>query len=192
MPQTAGRDAGALRPWLRSVAAGLAGTTVMTATMRLEHHLRAPGSGPVDYDATGHVVTAAANVLHYRPRTAAGRHALFLLVHWGYGSAVGVEYRLARRVLGSRAAAVAAFYAACQGMAFTLFPTFGETPPPWRWRRDMLMSSLVQHAVYAVAVGAATSALDARAEENMLASRRADSAGLHCGAWLTPPPSSTR
>lgn len=166
MPPTRNRDAAKLRPWLNSVAAGLAGTTVMTATMRLEQALRSPGSGPVDYDATGHVVTAASRAVHYRPRTPAGRRALFLLVHWGYGSAVGGEYRLAQRVLGSRRAAVAAFYLACQGMAFTLFPTLGETPPPWRWRRDMLVSSLFQHAIYAVAVGFATQQLDARAERS--------------------------
>lgn len=165
MPQTLSRDPVAgLRPWLRSVVAGLVGTTVMTMTMRIEHAVRGPGSGPVDYDATGHVVTAASNALHYRPRTTAGRRALFLLVHWGYGSAVGVEYRLAQRVLGNRKAAVAAFYAACQGMAFTLFPTLGEAPPPWRWRRDVLISSLAQHAIYAVTVGVATKQLDARAE----------------------------
>lgn len=165
MPPIPHRDAvAALRPWLRSGAAGLVGTTVMTATMRLEHKVRGPGSGPVDYDATDHVVTAASNALRYRPRTPAGRRALFLLVHWGYGSAVGAEYRLAQRLLGSRAAAVGAFYAACQGMAFTLFPTLGKAPPPWRWRRDMLVSSLVQHAVYAVTVGLATRQLDARAD----------------------------
>ena len=53
-------------------------------------------SGPVDFDASNHVVTAATAVLRRTPRTRAGRSALFLLVHWGYGSAVA--RRLSRLV----------------------------------------------------------------------------------------------
>ncbi len=44
------------------------------------------------------------------------------------------------------------FYLACQTMAMTLFPTLGGTAPPWRWRRSILVSSLLQHLLYALTV----------------------------------------
>jgi len=106
----------------------------------------------VHYDASSHVVAAAANAIRWQPRTEQQRRGLFLLVHWGYGSAVGAGHPLLLRGLGSEPRATAAFYACCQTMASTLFSTLGETPPPWRGHRDVLASSLGQHAVYAVAV----------------------------------------
>jgi hypothetical protein len=139
----------------RGVAAGLAGTTMMTIGLKLEQVVRRRSRGPVDYDASDHVVTAAAAVLRRRPRTESGRNALFLLVHWGYGSAVGAAYPPLRHVLVSRPKASAVFYIGCQAMAMTLFPTLGNTPPPWKWRRSVLLSSLIQHALYAATVSAA-------------------------------------
>ena len=133
----------------------------MTATLKLEQLARRRSRGgaagdaasdePVDYDASEHVVTAAAAVLRHRPATQGGSEAMFLLVHWGYGSAVGIEYvELLRRHGAARA--TAEFYVLCQAMAMTLFPTLGGTPPPWRWPRRILISSLCQHAIYAIAV----------------------------------------
>ncbi|MGN6609899.1 MAG: hypothetical protein ACTHMS_23170 [Jatrophihabitans sp.] len=147
-----------LRPLVRPLAAGVAGTAVMTATLWAEQAARrrlSPGfTGVVDYDASPHVVQAAAAVLHRMPRTPAGRQALFLLVHWGYGSAVALGHPAAQRLAGGERRGDLAFYAACQAMALTLFPTLGGTPPPWAWRRSVLVSSFVQHAVYAGVVAA--------------------------------------
>lgn len=114
----------------------------------------------VDYDASDHVITAASTVVRFEPRSPAGRTALFLLVHWGFGSAVAAVYPTLRL---PRAAALALFHGGCQVMALTLFPTLGGTPPPWRWRRSMLNSSSARHAVYAVAVDATDRMLGARA-----------------------------
>jgi hypothetical protein len=135
----------------------------MTVSVALEKRMRREHVGPVDYDASSHVVTATAAVLHVEPRTRAQEQALFLLTHWGYGSAVAVvhEALLARepeRVAGP------VFYLACQSMAFALFPTIGGTPPPWRWRRDLLVTSLGQHVVYAVGVAATSAVLRRRRE----------------------------
>ena len=132
----------------------------MTETTALERRMRSRSAGPVDYDASGHVVTAAATVLRVRPRSHEQRQALFLLTHWGYGSAVAAGYVIARRHLQPVPAA-ALFWSACQTMAMTLFPTVGDTPPPWRWRRDMVVSSLAQHAVYAAVVAATDEVLPA-------------------------------
>ena len=143
----------------RGVIAGLMGTITMTLTTSLEQRLRPNLTGPVDYDASDAPVTAAARVLHVRPRTDFERRILFAVVHWGYGSFVGVGMELISRQVRSPAPATIVFYAAVQTMAFALLPALGGTPVPWRWRRDMLATSLIQHAVYAAATGAATNRL---------------------------------
>jgi hypothetical protein len=140
--------------------AGLAGTTCMTATLWAEKRLRRNLTRPVDYDASSHVVTAAATVLHWVPSSNRQRRALFALVHWGYGSATGMAYPLLRQATGSGRAATILFYLGCQTMAMVLFSTAGKTPPPWRWRIDTVASSLAQHAVYAVTVAATQHQLD--------------------------------
>lgn len=155
------------------VAAGAVGTAVMTATARLhrEIHDRRRGMRAadeiLDYDDSDHVVVAASTVLRAvtgrAPTSPAGRRALFLLVHWGYGSVVGVAHGGLRAGIGGEPAAGVAFFVGCETMALSLFPLLGETPPPWRWRRDLLVTSLLQHAVYAAAVAATTRVLSPRA-----------------------------
>jgi hypothetical protein len=147
---------------LRGYAAGLTGTTIMTGTLKLEQALyhRAGIGGTVDYDASDHVVTAASAVLRRRPHTPARENAVFLLVHWGYGSAVGIAYSALVADDRRYARAAVPFYLLCQAMAMTLFPTLGDTPPPWRWPPRILLSSLAQHAVYAATVASATCAID--------------------------------
>jgi hypothetical protein len=34
----------------------------------------------------------------------------------------------------------------------TLFPLLGRTPPPWRWPKDVMATSLATHVAYVVAV----------------------------------------
>ncbi len=118
---------------------------------------------------TSRSTTTPANTLSPPPLPCCGtgptpspeKEALFLLVHWGYGSAVGIEYiELLRK--HSTARATVEFYLLCQAMAMTLFPTLGGTPPPWRWPRRILISSLCQHAVYAVVVAASARAVTTR------------------------------
>jgi hypothetical protein len=36
----------------------------------------------------------------------------------------------------------------------TLFPLLGHTPPPWRWPRDVMATSLGTHIAYVAAVAA--------------------------------------
>jgi hypothetical protein len=139
------------RQAVTGIVAGFAGSSMMAVTLWLEHRLRADVE-IVDYDASPHVVAAASTVLRYRPRTRTGERALFVAVHWGYGSLVGDAYLLARRLTRDPRRATLVYLAGCQTMAWTLFPLLGDTPVPWRWRRDLLVSSVVQHAVYAVVV----------------------------------------
>lgn len=168
------RPTSRIAAWIGSgVAAGAAGTAVMTTTARIHRVLAERGRRRhaalparlqiLDYDDSDHVVIAASAVLRglfgWAPRSPRGRRALFLLVHWGYGSAVGIAHRALRDGLGREPAAGIVFFVGCETMALTLFPVLGETPPPWRWRTDLLVTSLVQHAVYAAVVASTTRAL---------------------------------
>ncbi len=125
----------------------------MTIVLKTETRFRKNARGPIDYDASDHVAIAACNVLRRPvPQSAAARNRISSTVHWGYGSAVAVTFEALRRATGSDARATVLFDAGCQAMAFTLFPTLGETPPPWAWDRAALSSSLAVHAIYAVTV----------------------------------------
>lgn len=153
------------------VLAGALGTAAMTTSGRLYRHAvaRRRGIAPeeiteiLDYDDSDHVVVAAGAVVGAltgrAPTSPRGRHALFLATHWGYGSAVGVVHTLLRRGLGREPDAGLVFFLGCEVMALGLFPVLGGTPVPWRWRRDRLVVSVVQHAVYAGGVAAGRAAL---------------------------------
>jgi hypothetical protein len=150
----------------------MAGTAAMAATGRAyrEVHARRRGisvediTEVLDYDQSDHVVVAASTVLQrltgWAPRSPEARRALFWVVHWGYGSVVGVAHAELRHRLGGEPAAGAAFFLGCEAMALGLFPVLGGTPVPWRWGTRLLTVSLLQHAVYAGAVAAADAALD--------------------------------
>jgi uncharacterized membrane protein YagU involved in acid resistance len=139
--------------WLAALAGGVAGTAAMTLSLDLHAKLRPNAQdGLIDYDASDHVVIAASKVVHWNPTSRRQRAVLFDIVHWGYGSAVAIEYDELRRRLDSEPKAALAFYAACQSMAFALFPLLGETPPPWRWSRGVLASSMAEHALYVATV----------------------------------------
>jgi hypothetical protein len=158
----AGRLA-AIRPWAAALAGGLAGTTAMTVTLIAESRLRHDARSAVDYDASGHVVTAACRLVGRKPPASErAQKQVFNLVHWGYGSAVAVSYELLLRKTPNQACAVGVFYAGAQSMAFVLFPAAGGTPPPWRWERALLESSLGAHAIYAVTVAVVSRQLGGR------------------------------
>jgi hypothetical protein len=141
---------------LRGAAAGLTGTAVMTAGYATEHRLRRSVSGPLDYDDSDAPAVAAGRVLRWLhvldepPGSRAGK-VLGFLVHWGYGSLVGAAaIPLVRRTGPARASV--GFAGAITVMAAVLFPLLGGTPAPWRWRRDVVATSLVQHLLYAATV----------------------------------------
>lgn len=125
----------------------------MTASYGVERRLRHSGGGPLDYDDSTVPSHAAMVVLGLHHLDQRQQRRLGFLVHWGYGSLMG----WVRDLLGSRMApvpATGAYWAGLMVMAGTLFPLLGDTPPPWRWKPDVLATSLAQHGVYAVVAGA--------------------------------------
>jgi hypothetical protein len=171
---------------VRDAARGVLGGAVGTGAMSLAAHLRRRAYARrrgiavsaidviLDYDDSEHVVIAASTLLRHvigwAPRSEQGRQALFRLVHWGYGSAVGMVHVVLARAIGrgrrsgaeldrgAEPEAGLVFFAGAQMMALGLFPVLGDTPPPWRWERHLLVTSTVQHGIYAGAVAATNTA----------------------------------
>ena len=154
----------------RGVVGGAVGTGAMSVAAHLRRRRYARRHGIaisdideiLDYDDSEHVVIAASTLLRHTirwaPRSERGRWVLFWLVHWGYGSAVGAGHVALQRWVGRDREAGLLFFVGCQVMALGLFPVLGDSPPPWRWERHLLVTSIVQHAIYAGGVAVTNTA----------------------------------
>jgi hypothetical protein len=139
---------------IRSVLAGTGGTATMTLAYAAERRLRSRARGPLDYDdglVPGQIV---ASIMHLPHVTDRDERDLGTLLRWTYGSGFGLLHGTLRRSIGEPWAA-AVFGATLMTATLTLFPLLGRTPPPWRWRRDVLATSVATHACYVAAVAAA-------------------------------------
>lgn len=141
-------------PWpIRSVLAGAAGTAALTIAYRLEHRMRPRVEGSLDYDDSLVPGQIVATVLHLPSVTDREEADLGAMLRWGYGSAFGVYHGALRRAMPEPWASLV-FGGTLMSATFSLFPLLGRTPPPWRWPRDVLMTSLGTHAAYVGAVAA--------------------------------------
>lgn len=139
-------------PWpVRSVLAGTAGTTAMTLAYESERRLRKQHRGPLDYDDSLVPGRIVANIMHLSGVTDREEEDLGLLLRWSYGSVFGIWHGLLRRRVREPWAAVA-FGATLMTATFTLFPLLGRTPPPWRWRGDVMVTSVATHLAYVTAL----------------------------------------
>lgn len=147
--------------WAREGAAvlmaGAAGTAVMDLGLAVERSARGGARAvghPLDQDSSMAPVRAVENLtgVTFAP---GARSAARWLLHWGYGSSVAVGRDLLRRRSVGEPAGTLTFFAATEAMAMSMFPATGATPPPWRWPRDVLATSLAAHLLYAAAVSAA-------------------------------------
>jgi hypothetical protein len=152
------------------VVAGLVATTTMNASYWAERRIRRNVEGPLDYDDSNVPALVAAKLLRPVVRNTElsddGPRWLGLAVHWGYGSLFGLgAVPLVRRFGPLGGAAV--YWSGMMVMACVMFPVLGDTPPPWRWRNDVIVTSAAQHVVYAATATATLSWLtrrDRRAE----------------------------
>jgi len=139
-------------PWpIRSVLAGAAGTAALSLAYAGERRLRPGHRGPLDYDDSLVPGRIVANIVHLPHVTGREEEDLGLMLRWGYGSAFGIWHGLLRRRIREPWAA-AAFGTTLMTATFTLFPLLGRTPPPWRWHRDVLATSVGTHLAYVTAL----------------------------------------
>jgi hypothetical protein len=141
-------------PWtVRSTIAGTAGTAALTAAYKLEHRLRPAVKGPVDYDDSLVPGTIVANILHLPAVTGSEENELGLALRWSYGSVFGIWHGILRRRFPEPWASVL-FGSTLMSATFSLFPVLGHTPPPWRWPRGYLATSLFTHVAYVTTLAA--------------------------------------
>jgi hypothetical protein len=139
----------------KGVAAGVAGTAAMTVSSTIEQKLRKrpPSTAPAD---------AAAKVLHIKEFPSDGaKNAFSNAVHWGYGTAWGVNRALLSRFVSPRVASTAhlgALWASEQVM----LPALEVAPPVTMWGGKEVAIDAWHHLVYATATSAAYEALDHR------------------------------
>jgi len=141
-----------LVPWaLRGAVAGAVGTAAMTLAYEAEHRMRPDVHGQLDYDDSLVPGQIVADVLRLGPVTEREKAELKTLLLWGYGSAFGVMHRTLRRRLPEPYASLV-FGGMLMSATFSLFPLLGHTPPPWRWPRDVLATSIGTHVAYVLGV----------------------------------------
>lgn len=130
----------------RSLIAGFAGTAAMTLTTRLQARL-GNRDRPIDYDDSPIVIKFLERWTPLR-MVKETETVLNQVIRFGYGSATGlIRHVIERRV---RRPAVVLFSIMWASEAVMLC-SVGEAPPPWRWKRAVMLTSLAQHVVYAAA-----------------------------------------
>jgi hypothetical protein len=141
-------------PWpLRSIAAGTAGTTVMTLAYALERKARrSPVGTPLDWDDSDVPGKIVVSILHLGQVTQERDIQLGKILRWSYGSAFGLWHGVLRRQVREPWASLA-FGTTLLTATFSLFPLLGRTPPPWRWSRAYLLTCVITHAAYVITVG---------------------------------------
>ena len=148
-------------PWpIAGVIAGAAGTAAMTLAYKAEHIACARRSRATRLRRQPRPGPDRRAVLHLPSVTERGEQELGTLLRWGYGSAFGMMHGFLRRRLGEPWAS-AIFGGMLMSATFSLFPLLGRTPPPWRWKRDVLATSLGTHAAYVAGVALTNAALAA-------------------------------
>jgi len=145
---------------VKGAIAGAVGTAAMTAAYATEHRLRPSVQGQLDYDDSLVPGQIVADVLHLGPVTELEKAELKTLLLWGYGSAFGMAHRALRTRLSEPYASLV-FGGMLMSATFSLFPILGHTPPPWRWQRDVLATSLGTHVAYVLGVAVTDDALGA-------------------------------
>jgi uncharacterized membrane protein YagU involved in acid resistance len=133
------------------VLAGAVGTASLTLAYAAERRFRRGHPAQLDYDDSLVPGQIVAGIMHLPRVTDHEEHELGMILRWSYGSVFGLWHGLLRRHLPEPWAS-AVFGSTLMSATFTLFPLLGRTPPPWRWKRDVLATSLGTHAAYVTGV----------------------------------------
>ena len=145
--------------WLRTpvlrngIIAGLVATTTMNASYWAERRIRRNVEGPLDFDDSNVPALVAAKILRQSDLSDDASRWLGFAVHWGYGSLFGLGAVPLIRRFGP-VGGTAVYWSGMMVMACAMFPVLGDTPPPWRWRNDVIVTSMFQHLIYATSAAA--------------------------------------
>jgi hypothetical protein len=128
--------------------AGLMGTLAITASQMLE--MKATGRESSDVPAE-----AAEKVVGVAPKTEQAKEGLNNLVHFAYGTGWGL-FRGAMDAMGLRGLpATTLHWLAIWGAEMYMLPKLKLAKPVTRWSAKEITTDGLNHAVYAVAAGAA-------------------------------------
>jgi hypothetical protein len=136
---------------MRSILAGSAGTLALTLAYATERRVRRGHRGQLDYDDSLVPGQIVASIMHLPHVTDREENELGLALRWGYGSVFGLWHGILHEKF-SEPLASTLFGSTLMGATLTLFPLLGRTPPPWRWPKDVIATSLGTHVAYVVAV----------------------------------------
>jgi hypothetical protein len=136
---------------MRSILAGGAGTLALTLAYATERRVRRRHRGQLDYDDSLVPGQIVASIMHLPHVTGREENELGLTLRWGYGSAFGLWHGVLHRSVSEPFASML-FGATLMSATLTLFPLLGRTPPPWRWPKDVMATSVGTHVAYVVAV----------------------------------------
>ena len=107
--------------------------------------------GQLDYDDSLVPGQIVASIMHLPHVTDREENDLGLALRWGYGSVFGIWHGILHRRFSEPWASML-FGTTLMSATLTLFPVLGRTPPPWRWPKDVMATSLGTHVAYVVAV----------------------------------------
>jgi hypothetical protein len=145
-----------LKTVAKGVVAGVAGTAAMTVSSTVEQKLRKRPASTAPADA-------AAKLLHINGFPSEDAKNRFSnAVHWGYGTAWGVNRAVLSRAGLSPAAATSAHLGALWLSEQVMLPALEVAPPVTMWGGKEIAIDAWHHLVYATATGAAYVALDRR------------------------------
>jgi hypothetical protein len=137
----------------RGVLAGLIGTVAMTVSSTIEQKLRKRPASTAPADA-------AAKVLQIKEfPSEEAKNAFSNAVHWGYGTAWGVNRALLSRAGLSPKAAAGAHLGALWMSEQVMLPALEVAPPVTMWGGREIAIDAWHHLVYATATSAAYDAL---------------------------------
>jgi hypothetical protein len=144
-----------LKTVAKGVAAGVAGTAAMTVSSTIEQHLRKRPASTAPADA-------AAKVLHIHDfPTEEAKNRFSNAVHWGYGTAWGVNRALLSRFVSPRIASTA-HLGALWVSEQVMLPALEVAPPVTMWGGKEVAIDAWHHLVYATTTSATYEALDRR------------------------------
>ena len=156
-------DGGPVAGLARGVAAGVIGTTAMTALQELSilaRKVRANGSGPPEDDqgdpwshapAPAQVAKRLLETIFHQEVHADRIRLLTNLTHWGYGTSLGVVYGLlGRRVTPGRSPLVRGplYGTGAWAMSYAMLVPMGLYEPPWRYPAKTIAKDLSYHLVF--------------------------------------------